>query len=70
MAVTCSPLPWRLVAGKGTLSSVTATLGVSDSNYYAWLKAGIRPPPAAQRGERKNHYGSRCRLGTEAAAIL
>lgn len=33
----------RYRAGEGALRTIAASLGITDTNYYNWLKAGIRP---------------------------
>lgn len=35
-------------AGEGPLRTIANALGTSDTNYYNWVKAGIRPAPAPE----------------------
>lgn len=37
----------QLRAGRGSLLAIAASLGTSHTNCYNWVKAGVKPAPAA-----------------------
>jgi transposase-like protein len=57
----------RYRAGEGSVKAISEQLGIAGSNYYNWLKVGIRPtrPPAPAVAARKYEPAERERLVAE-----
>lgn len=45
----------RLRAGEGSIRAIAQKLGIADASYYAWVKAGIRPPGARLPAAARHH---------------
>lgn len=43
----------RYSAGNVSYKAVTSELGISESNYFAWSRAGYKPAPAPAQPNRK-----------------
>lgn len=54
----------RLRTEGGSVRSIAQALGISDSLYYVWVKAGIRPPGSSQPD------AARHRTDAERAAVV